>query len=179
MGFQATLSDARDRLRIAGDCRMADAPVLDAMLRALRETRPASVVIDLTRAGDLDIGPSWLLHRTIADLRGGGAGVELEGPPPEHFAFLDGLAAASDAPAPAAARRGPMRWLVDVGMRMEKRWHSWYEALDFGGRVLVTAVTRWTSLRRLRLPSIVRHIHETGVQAIPLVAVIAFLITVI
>jgi phospholipid/cholesterol/gamma-HCH transport system permease protein len=72
-----------------------------------------------------------------------------------------------------------MRWLVDVGMRMEKRWHSWYEALDFGGRVLVTAVTRWTSLRRLRVPSIVRHIHETGVQAIPIVAVIAFLISVI
>jgi phospholipid/cholesterol/gamma-HCH transport system permease protein len=72
-----------------------------------------------------------------------------------------------------------MRWLVDVGMRIEERWHSWYEALDFGGRVLATAATRWTSLRRLRLPSIVRHVHETGVQAIPIVAVIAFLISVI
>jgi len=86
MGFQATLSDARDRLRIAGDCRMTDAPALDAMLCALRENPPASLVNDLTRAGDLDIGPSWLLHRAIADLRGSGAGVELEGPPPEHFA---------------------------------------------------------------------------------------------
>ena len=70
MGFQATFGDARDRLRIAGDCRMADAPVLDAMLRTLREAAPASVVIDLTQAGDLDIGPSWLLHRAVADLRG-------------------------------------------------------------------------------------------------------------
>ena len=44
MGFQATLSDARDRLRIAGDCRMADAPVLDTdasrASRALRR-RPS------------------------------------------------------------------------------------------------------------------------------------------
>ena len=179
MGFQATLSDARDRLRIAGDCRMTDAPALDAMLRTLREASPASVVIDLTQAGDLDIGPSWLLHCAVEDLRGRGTGIELEGPPPEHFAYLDGLAAASDAPTAAAARGWPMRWLVGLGMRIEERWHSWYEALDFGGRVLATAATRWTSLRRLRLPSIVRHVHETGVQAIPIVAVIAFLISVI
>jgi phospholipid/cholesterol/gamma-HCH transport system permease protein len=31
----------------------------------------------------------------------------------------------------------------------------------------------------LRIPSVVRHMHETGVQAIPVVAVIAFLISVI
>jgi phospholipid/cholesterol/gamma-HCH transport system permease protein len=33
--------------------------------------------------------------------------------------------------------------------------------------------------RALRLPSLVRHIYETGVTAIPIVALIAFLISVI
>jgi len=36
-----------------------------------------------------------------------------------------------------------------------------------------------SSLRRLRLPSLIRQVHETGVTAIPIVALIAFLISVI
>ena len=56
---------------------------------------------------------------------------------------------------------------------------SWYEALVFGGRLLEAAGIAWRSLKRLRVPSVVRHMHETGVQAMPVVSVIALLISVI
>jgi phospholipid/cholesterol/gamma-HCH transport system permease protein len=49
----------------------------------------------------------------------------------------------------------------------------------YGGRLIASAAFAWRSLKRLRLPSIVRHMYETGVQAIPIVALIAFLISVI
>jgi phospholipid/cholesterol/gamma-HCH transport system permease protein len=56
---------------------------------------------------------------------------------------------------------------------------SWYEALAYGGRLIESASVAWRSVKRLRVPSVVRHMHETGVQAIPVVAVIAMLISVI
>jgi phospholipid/cholesterol/gamma-HCH transport system permease protein len=130
-------------------------------------------------AGEFDIGPSWLLHRVVGTLRAQGAKVEFEGPTPEHFPYLDRLAAESAGETQSAAKGGAMRWLVDLGKRIEARGLSWYDALTFGGVLLVTAATRWTSLKRLRVPSVVRHVYETGVQAIPIVAVIAFLISVI
>jgi phospholipid/cholesterol/gamma-HCH transport system permease protein len=72
-----------------------------------------------------------------------------------------------------------MRWLADVGRTGEARARTWYDAFVFGGQVLVTAGSRWTSPRGLRLPSVVRHVYETGVRAVPVVALIAFLISVI
>jgi phospholipid/cholesterol/gamma-HCH transport system permease protein len=158
---------------------MTAASALESRLReVLAEARPA-VVIDLREAGEFDIGPSWLLHRAIAALRARGTRVEIVGPVPEHFGYLDGLVAKGEAGEVAPTDSGHWRWLADLGRSIEERGHSWYEALTFGGQIVVTAATRWTRLDRLRIPSVVRHIHETGVQAIPIVAVIAFLISVI
>ena len=170
----------RDRLRVAGRVRMADAAALEARLRALLEAPPAALTIEVEDPGGLDIGPSWLLHRALATLASRGTSITFDGPKPEHFAYLDGLASrGTEDTAASEPRGGLMGALVGLGRSIEARGESWYEALTFGGRLLATAATRWTSLDRLRIPSVVRHVHETGVQAIPIVAVIAFLISVI
>ena len=52
-------------------------------------------------------------------------------------------------------------------------------ALEYYGRVLSTAGASFTHPKRLRLASITRHIYETGIQAVPIVALIAFLITLV
>ncbi|MGB8326955.1 MAG: ABC transporter permease, partial [Steroidobacteraceae bacterium] len=51
--------------------------------------------------------------------------------------------------------------------------------LAFVGRASVAAARAVTSLKRLRPISIARHIYDTGITAIPIVALIAFLISVI
>jgi phospholipid/cholesterol/gamma-HCH transport system permease protein len=179
MKFQAELDGARGRLRIAGDCLMADVPVLEPLLGTLRAAPPGALVVELTAPMEFDISPAWLLHRTLAELRAHGTRVELAGPLPEHFLYLDGLVAEAGDEEPSSEREGAYYWLVDLGRSIEARGLNWYEALTYGGEVLVTAATRWTSIKRLRVPSVVRHVYETGVQAIPVVAVIAFLISVI
>jgi phospholipid/cholesterol/gamma-HCH transport system permease protein len=179
MAFVAELGAAGARLRITGDCLMAGAPEIERQLSALREAQPASLSVSLAAHVEFDIGPAWLIHRALAGLRESGTTIEFDGPVPEHFPYLDGLVARDEGAAPAEAPAGPGRWLVDFGRRVEERAANWYEALTFGGRVAATAGTRWTSLRRLRIASVVRHTYETGVQAIPIVSAIAFLISVI
>jgi len=175
MAFVAETDAAAGRLQLAGDCRMADLPALTEALAKVRATAPRVLQFDLTRAGAFDIGPAWLLRAALDEARAAGANVTIEGKPPGHFPFFDELPDAG----PAAAAPPRERWLIRFGRTIETRLASTITALGFGGHTLVTAGTAWMSLRRLRLPSVVRHAYETGVQAIPVVAVIAFLISII
>jgi len=53
------------------------------------------------------------------------------------------------------------------------------EGLGFFGRIGMTSLRMLRSAHHLRLASVTRHIYETGIQAIPIVSLIAFLISVI
>jgi phospholipid/cholesterol/gamma-HCH transport system permease protein len=177
MEFTARFDADTQRLALAGRCRMTDAPALAAALDGVRGAAGSPLVLDLQEAGGFDIGPAWLLHRALADARARGVDVSVAGDLPAHFRFLDELLA-RDA-AEAGAEPPAPSLLAALGGRLAARARGWYEALVFGGRVVTTAGGAWTSRRRLRIPSVVRHAHETGVQAIPIVGVIAFLISVI
>ena len=177
-GFSAEYDPGAGRLVLTGACPMASAPVLARELERVRTVAPGSLQVDLSAAGDLDIGPAWLLRRAVDDLRAAGSQVELHGPEPRHFAYFAELEAQGGAlPVAPAASLGA--WLTAAGRRLADHGQSTYESLVFGGRLLASAATAWRSVKRLRIPSVVRHMHETGVQAIPVVAVIAFLISVI
>jgi phospholipid/cholesterol/gamma-HCH transport system permease protein len=175
--FDATCETAAGRLRLSGDCRLLDVATLEAALDEWR--RAGARELDLSDAGRFDIGPAWLLHRAImGEGGGGGARAQVVGDVPAHFAYLDEMLADAppgDASAPEARRS----WLVRFGHALHERFHSWYEALTYGGALIETAGEAWRSLRRLRVASVVRHVYETGYQAVPVVAVIAFLISVI
>ena len=179
MNFAAELAEAGGRLSLSGDCRMADTPELSRQLARLTAAPPRALMIDLTAAGEIAIGPAWLLRDAISTLGAGGTTVEFQGGPPEHFPFLDEIAARGVVEVQSPQAAPAPRWLVDLGRGIVERLQSGYAALTFGGAVLATAATAWRSVKRLRVASVVRHVHETGVQAIPVVAVIAFLISVI
>jgi phospholipid/cholesterol/gamma-HCH transport system permease protein len=179
MEIVAQTGDTPVRLRVAGDYVMADVPAVERVLKSLLESPPDMLLLDIAKAGEWDVAPAWLLNRAVADLRARGTRIEFDGPLPEHFVYLDKLASEDLGTVAPPERFSPFRWLVHLGQRIEARGQNWYEALSFGGALLVSAATRWTSIKHLRLTSVVRHVYETGVQAIPVVAVIAFLISVI
>jgi phospholipid/cholesterol/gamma-HCH transport system permease protein len=171
--FSAEVDAAQGLLRLAGDCRTSDLPTLE---RALQDWRSAGQSrLDLAAAGRFDIGPAWILRQALA-----GGHARTDGPLPAHFGYFDELlddAAARDAA--EGAPPGPPSLLVRFGRAIDTRLQGWYEALTYGGKLLSTAGNTWRSWRHWRIPSIVRHAYETGYQAVPVVAVIAFLISVI
>jgi phospholipid/cholesterol/gamma-HCH transport system permease protein len=175
--FTAHFDPSAARLVLAGDCRMGDAPALVRALAAARTAVPESLQVEV--GGTLDIGPSWLLRGLVADLRGLGKQVELTGRVSEHLRFLDEIAGRDLGTLPGPTPVTLADRYTAFGGALRRRVGSWYEALVFGGRLLESAGVAWRSLKRLRVPSVVRHMHETGVQAIPVVAVIALLISVI
>ncbi len=172
--FSVRVDADQGLLVLVGDCRAVDIGRLESALTAWHSAGARS--LDLEQAGSFDIGPAWILKRALADTT---AAPEVRGKPPGHFAYLDELLEGASARTAdvAPAERPPV--LVRLGQSIEARGKAWYEELTYGGHILVAAGSAWRSWKRLRIPSIVRHAYETGYQAVPVVAVIAFLISVI
>jgi len=165
-------------LRLIGECRAADLETFEAALDEWRRAGPRT--LDLTQVTGVDIGPAWLLQQELKRCSADGSRIDLRGSVPAHFAYLDELLQEERRDAELdSAVEPPRPWLARFGHAVDARLHSWYEALTYGGELIVTANRAWRSLKRLRVPSIVRHAYETGYQAVPVVSLIAFLISVI
>ncbi|MDR5901019.1 MlaE family ABC transporter permease [Halomonas icarae] len=151
-----------------------------ALRRRIGETRGAAVGTpeSLAEIAALDTAGAALL----AELTGAErlAGIDDWAPqlPAERRALLRAVGEALlRCEPPAAQRSHPLRGpLADIGRRMEDIGHQQKQLLGFIGRVLATLATSAWRPRRWRLTSVVAQIHQTGLDALPIVALLTFLV---
>ena len=139
------------------------------------------VTVDYSGIETLDLSGAWLLRSWLDRSRRDGGQVQVSGAVPAHFAFLDELLEKRPvgnevAEAPRTSLRDAIVWIGRGSVQQAKQTR---DAVSFFGRISLTMVRSLRSAHHLRLPSIARHIYETGIQAIPIVSLIAFLISII
>ena len=85
-----------------------------------------------------------------------------------------------EAASPLAPRsRHEFKPVTALGRTVVTRWEAAEAGLAFTGEASLRLLRGVTRPRAWRVASVVRHVHETGIRAIPIVALIAFLISVI
>ncbi len=164
---------------LSGEWRGVDMPAIEAELatvsfdgaRTLRVTVPASVAIDLAGA--------WRLREWLEAARHAGLEVEFTGDTPRQLSLIDATARGAVRVTPPSSSEPAFQPVSALGRHVVHRWQGIKMALDFIGHTMVTLARACLSWRRMRPTSIARHVYETGVTAIPIVSLIAFLITVI
>jgi phospholipid/cholesterol/gamma-HCH transport system permease protein len=107
--------------------------------------------------------------------------VSFSGTPPDQLRLIDETLQRGEAPAgapPPHAAPGA-RALDTIGRDAIVVGREIVGGLAFIGRALSTLIGCLTSLKRLRPISIARHVYDTGITAMPITALIAFLISVI
>jgi phospholipid/cholesterol/gamma-HCH transport system permease protein len=167
------------RLVLNGDWRLARIADIQDELHALPATLTGTLVCDWRGAEAPGIGPTWALLTRLAEF-GDGLAISHSGAP--HFLeFLQKLRAEQTA-AQGAAQSNP----VEVEHLVEGLGHWAFRmaagargAVAFFGRIMSVIGQAFSRPRALRVSSLFRHIYETGITAIPIVALIAFLISVI
>jgi phospholipid/cholesterol/gamma-HCH transport system permease protein len=182
MAHTQTNDGATLTLKFTGDCVVDRLPELEADLAAASARGARAVIFDVSAIGRLDISSAWLILDRVRRLTAAGVATRLVGARSEHFEFLEELAKSSAEAAPqVAAERLPLwqRLPRDVGLWTLKRTSDLVGGTAFLGHFVAIFVSAGRDLKRLRAPSIVRHVYETGVTAMPIVALIAFLISVI
>jgi phospholipid/cholesterol/gamma-HCH transport system permease protein len=154
---------------------------IDLELKTLTAPMSGSLVCDWTEVRNPGIGPVWALLTRLAVLGAAQLHVRHEGNPPHTVELLQKLelelcttrgARTVTVPHPEGAIANLGRWTVRQGTEAGR-------LLGFFGRIAAVVGQSFSRPKMLRLPSIVRHIHETGVTAIPIVSLIAFLISVV
>jgi phospholipid/cholesterol/gamma-HCH transport system permease protein len=180
MSLSVQVSSDGARLTILGRWTAAEAPDLLAAVDTLEMRRGKIELQDQLEL--LDLTGAFLLRRLERHAELAGCTLQWLTPRPELLGFTDTLNAEGAAAVPESAREPTIgvtlpldrlgRWAVQGGEAIRN-------VVDFLGRmfsVVGAAVRRPTALRPR---SILRQIYETGLQAFPIVALIAFLISVI
>jgi len=168
-------------LRLSGAWRIDNVAEIEAALSEVESVGRGRMRIDCSRIETIDLSGAWLLQKRIEAARANGADVELVGKIPEHFTFIrDVIERGTEGEAPTAPERGTLHdaiiWLGRIAVLQAKQAR---QVMIFLGRMAITSLRALRSIQHIRTASITRHVYETGIQAIPIVALIAFLISVI
>jgi phospholipid/cholesterol/gamma-HCH transport system permease protein len=179
----ATRSGEELEVRFAGQWLIDHVAAIEAALGGLMDHSVKRMAVSWSGIERLDLSSAWLLREALREIRERQVEIEDRDTPPEHFSVLDQIAsnAATDSAVdvPASPHGLIPGLLLGVGRNLSERGAGGLDALAFFGQLVATLGRGLMSPRRLRFPSVVRHVYETGIDAIPIVALIAFLISVI
>ena len=174
-------------LRLSGDWGVREFGTLENDFAAVDLRGAHVLVIDTAGLTSLDLTGAWSLHEFVRRTRAAGLEVSFLGAAPDQLRLLDETLKETDAavaaPQPAAAAPPPAgrlgRLLAELGRETLAFRDETLESFTFLGRTTVSGLGSLSRLKRLRPISIARHVYDTGVTALPIVALIAFLISVI
>jgi len=170
-----------DSLEVAliGEWRALRLNDIGAELAALDLRGVRRVAIATDQLALLDLSAAWRLREFIVAVERTGAAVNFRSAPPQQLQVLDVALAKEAFRPPGVHVHESIEPVTALGRHVVRAWRDGRAGLAFVGRVALSALTAVTGWKRLRPISIARHVFDTGVTAIPIVALIAFLISVI
>ena len=162
-----------DRFALEGTLDIHTLPAATRSLRQqVRRRKPRA--LDLSKLTTLDT-PGALFLCGLA-----GKGVELTDIRAEHRALLDLVGGLDLQPLPK--RPAVPRWrevVTDLGKGADEAARDTLDIITFVGRAASALGHAFLHLRSLRLPSISRQVAETGVYALPIIGLMAVMISVV
>ena len=166
----------------AGEWLVRSAAELDRRLRSLQIPNGKRVTLDLAGIDRLDTAGAWLLLRTEHDLAVRGNATEIRNLHANFVPLLDQVRAGgmvAPAPHPRPAHHTIAGFLARIGefsLGLVSRTHS---ILGFFGAVSITVGTLVRRPHRLKITATAAQMEQTGVNALPIVGLLSFLIGVV
>jgi len=166
-------------IALAGPITLASLPDTRTRLDAA----PRGAVLDLSAVTALDTAGAWLVARHRENARDNGQTATVTGASAAQTLLLETVEAAMP---PAQGRPSPRRLhhsatdlLAELGTAVSSLAGGFANAFGFLGLVVMRLA--WTVLRpsRFRVTALVHHMHQAGLNAVPIVALMGFLIGIV
>ena len=181
-----TLAAAREGgslvLAAAGSWLVATAADLDRSLTALDLPQGRQVSLDLSGIDRLDTAGAWLVLRTEHDLLARGNAVEIRNLPAAFAPLFEQVRAGGRVRAvthPRPAHHTLIGFVARIGEVTIEQAARGYSILGFFGLVCQTAFAVLRDPRRLRVTAMLAQMERTGVDALPIVGLLSFLIGIV
>jgi phospholipid/cholesterol/gamma-HCH transport system permease protein len=167
------------QLHLNGDWSLAAMALVETQLGILPAGLHGTLTCDWSRAIAPGIGPVWALLMRLADFGPQQLQVRHTGDPPQHLQLLQKLEAERHTSRPKPPAPPNEGFVAELGRWSILQGTHARGVVDFFGRIVTVIGKAFSQPRALRPSSLARHIYETGITAIPIVCLIAFLISVI
>ena len=172
MASPGTVDIEGTRIVAAGDWTLAWASALGRRVGELKRRSPGAPV-DASGIGRLDTAGAELLLELARDAREGILGLDAG-----RRALVDAVAKARASATAKPPHRSPgiVVLLARTGAAVESIWRDAVALVGFIGLMLQTLARTLPNPRRWRLTSLSFHIEQTGLDAVPIVALLSFLV---
>ncbi len=138
------------------------------------------VVLDMSGLETIDTGGAWMIADLSRRLTEGGAKVRFDGLKPAHRSLIETVTRSiPDKVGEADPPRGFINWLARLGERTVGSWKESLSVLEFLGLTLHRLVRTMLMPWRLRRAALVSQMEQTGFKALPIIALMGFLIGVV
>ncbi len=137
-----------------------------------------SIRFDLTALDECDTVGAWVLYRSTRDLRARGRQVSLDGADTATARLL-ALVEAKSATADAAMERESPNLFEDIGRATWQQFVNYGDFMAFIGETATTAARACIKPSRIRWRRIVLELQVAGVNALPIVGLLAFLLGIV
>ena len=164
-------------LRPQGDWVVRYSEAVDKLLRTIDPRGRRAATFDLSHLRRLDTTGAWLIYRTGRLLERAGANVVIAGATPAQNTLLNAVAK-GDRPRAVEGHHGNpfINVVVRMGHALEDAGHTARDLIAFLGLVLETLAKTFLHPTRMRATSTVYHMEQAGLNAVPIVGLISFLI---
>ena len=168
-------------LTAGGAWTIQESARLDGELRALSPEGKGAIEIDASKIERLDSAGAWLLLRTKRALEAAGRTVSAFKLPGLYTALLQNLDQEHKAPPVVIRpRHGFRNRLERIGRATVHAAGQAYRMLGYLGRITVETIEMIASPRKnLKFAAMVHQVEETGINALPIVGLLSFLIGVV
>lgn len=167
-------------LRLAGRWTLATVQAHDRELRAVAERPVDRVVVDAENVVGLDSAGAWAIRRTLARFEARGLAAELRSLPDSYQSILD-KAVVPDPSAPVApeAVNPVVAVLERCGRAVAHGLRVARNLSGFFGYTLISLAGVVARPWRLRVTATVAQMEATGVNALPIVGLLCFLVGIV
>jgi phospholipid/cholesterol/gamma-HCH transport system permease protein len=166
-------------IELRGDWHARQFGELEGQLDAIDLAGARQLQISATEAR-VDMTSAWLLRDFLRRARASGVSAQFAGAPPPMLQLVDRTLTGE---IPEHTRH--VEWptaggaVEGLGRQFVRGLRTGLAIVGFVGHASVQLLRGLAQPRHLRLTSITRHVYDTGITAIPIVALIAFLVSVI
>jgi phospholipid/cholesterol/gamma-HCH transport system permease protein len=178
----ASEEDGATVYRAEGEWLVVTAAQLDRRLRDLDMPQHRQVTVDLSAVDRLDSTGAWLLLRTEHELTERGNQVALANLQARFAPLLEQVRSrgvTEPVPHPVPPHHSLVGFLGRIGMVTMQLANRVYHILGFTGMVTVTFLRLLRRPRRLRLVATLVQMEVVGLDAMPIVGLLSFLIGVV
>ena len=168
-----------EKIALGGSWTIGEAERLDKELVVIHDGDGSRIIINISELERLDTAGAWLIHRTRKALEAAGAEVMLDGMNPEYEVLLNEVAANDQSYPPLLHTNQLAEWIARTGEVTLDTLRRARDFIGFFGLIVLTLLRTVTHPTRLRLVPMIHHIEHVGLNALPIVGLISFLIGVV